>query len=404
VSTLAFWVVFRLLADTEFADHVAIAIRIVRLQVIQQTAALADQLQKTSPGSVILLVGFEMLGQFANPLTQNGNLDFRRAGVRFMSPETFDQGCFLCGRQHGVCYSSCLLSPLSSVFSEITMNARGRAMRRPLRWRPDLLSSALGLVLATKTPFLRLSSMRRNLDRRRQAVSESISGMTWEILISIGLLAAASIMAWMGVRVSLYPLNTEYEKRKLKRWFIALGVIASVLTIAQGIRNGISQRELLDEIAKNKPVINVQPAPVTVNNLPAPPPPLPGNSKQQPQISAETFPEKATPGGNPNLGNDKPGVSVLITAHTVYRSPVIEMKCSVPCKFIPVFSFFHGKYMTSTMTEQLASPPNSPDTIRVRLVMPVKFEPDEQLSLEFRSTDNRELAITGVRPYLGAKP
>jgi hypothetical protein len=58
---LAFW----LLADTEFADYVAVAIGIVRLQVIQKAAALADQLQKTTPGSVILLVRLEVLGQFA---------------------------------------------------------------------------------------------------------------------------------------------------------------------------------------------------------------------------------------------------------------------------------------------------------------------------------------------------
>ena len=118
-----------------------------------------------------------------------------------------------------------------------------------------------------------------------------------------------------------------------------------------------------------------------------------------PQISAETFPERIAPGTTASLGNDKPGMHVLITAHTAYRNPVIEMNCSVPCTFFPALSFFHGKYMTSTMTEQLASPPGAPNTIRIRLVMPVKFEADEQLSLEFRSKDSRELAITGVHPY-----
>jgi hypothetical protein len=38
--------------------------------------------------------------------------------------EAFNQGCFLSGRQHGVCYSSCLLSPLFSVYSEIITNER----------------------------------------------------------------------------------------------------------------------------------------------------------------------------------------------------------------------------------------------------------------------------------------
>src|ERR1017187_3645524 len=102
---LAFW----LLADTEFADDVAVAIGIVRLQVVQKAAALADQLQKTAPGSVVLLVRLEVFGQFADARTQNRDLDLRRTGIRIVGAEAFNQGCFLSSRQHGVCYSSCLL-------------------------------------------------------------------------------------------------------------------------------------------------------------------------------------------------------------------------------------------------------------------------------------------------------
>ena len=95
----------------------------MRLQVIQQAAALADQHQKSAAGSMVLLVRLEMLGQLANPLTQNRDLNFRGTGVSFVGAEALYQVCFLSSRQHGVCYSSCVLSPLSSVFIEITMNA-----------------------------------------------------------------------------------------------------------------------------------------------------------------------------------------------------------------------------------------------------------------------------------------
>src|SRR5215469_524860 len=95
-----------LLADSEFADHVAVAVRIVRLQVIQQAAALAHQHQQTAPGSMVLDVGLEMLGQFANPLTQDRNLDFGGTGIRIVRPEALYQVSLLCSRQHGVCYSS----------------------------------------------------------------------------------------------------------------------------------------------------------------------------------------------------------------------------------------------------------------------------------------------------------
>ena len=66
----------------------------MRLQVIQKTAALADQHQQTTPRSVILLVCLEVLGQFANPLTQNRDLDLRRTGVRIVGAEAFNQGQF----------------------------------------------------------------------------------------------------------------------------------------------------------------------------------------------------------------------------------------------------------------------------------------------------------------------
>ena len=52
---------------------------------------MLTSINKTTPGSVILLVGLEMLGQFANPLTQNRDLDLRRTGVRIVGAEAFNQ-------------------------------------------------------------------------------------------------------------------------------------------------------------------------------------------------------------------------------------------------------------------------------------------------------------------------
>jgi len=79
-----------LLADTELCDYVAVAIGIVRLQVVQQAAALAYEHQQTTPRCVIFLVGLKVLGQFADPLTQNRDLDFGGTGVRIVGAEAFD--------------------------------------------------------------------------------------------------------------------------------------------------------------------------------------------------------------------------------------------------------------------------------------------------------------------------
>jgi hypothetical protein len=119
------------------SDYFAVAIRIVSLQVVQKAAALTDQLQQSTPGSVIFFMRLEVFGQFSDTRTQNCDLDLRRAGVRIVGAEAFNQGCFLSSRQHGVCYSSCVLSPLSSVLSEITMNARPGAIRQHNRARTE---------------------------------------------------------------------------------------------------------------------------------------------------------------------------------------------------------------------------------------------------------------------------
>jgi len=62
----------------------------MRLQVVQQAAALADQHQKSTPRSVILLVSLKVLGQFTNPLTQNRDLDLGGTRVLLVGAEAFN--------------------------------------------------------------------------------------------------------------------------------------------------------------------------------------------------------------------------------------------------------------------------------------------------------------------------
>ena len=70
-----------LLADSKFLDDVFITLGVVFLQIIQQAATLADHHEQTAPGGVVFLVRFEVLGQLADPLTQDCNLHFRASGV-----------------------------------------------------------------------------------------------------------------------------------------------------------------------------------------------------------------------------------------------------------------------------------------------------------------------------------
>jgi hypothetical protein len=109
-----------LLADSEFADDLAVAVGINFLEVIQQTAALADQHQKPTARAMILLVRFEMLGQLSDALSQNGNLYFRTSGVGVMRAKLRDNIGFLNGCQHSVSLLLIFFSiPLFSVYKSL---------------------------------------------------------------------------------------------------------------------------------------------------------------------------------------------------------------------------------------------------------------------------------------------
>src|SRR5579859_1859848 len=74
-------VLSRLFADAKFLDDVFITLCVVRFQIVQQAAALADHHQKTPPGGVVLLMALEVLRQLSDSLTQYGNLYFRAARI-----------------------------------------------------------------------------------------------------------------------------------------------------------------------------------------------------------------------------------------------------------------------------------------------------------------------------------
>ena len=56
-----------LLADAEALDQFRVAVRVLALQIIQEAAALADQLQQAAARVVVLGVRLEMFGQIADP-------------------------------------------------------------------------------------------------------------------------------------------------------------------------------------------------------------------------------------------------------------------------------------------------------------------------------------------------
>jgi hypothetical protein len=78
-------VLSRLATNAETTDQSAIALDIAALHVIEQTATLANELHESTARVMIAFVNLEVLGEMRNPVRQNRDLNFGRAGVRRVS-------------------------------------------------------------------------------------------------------------------------------------------------------------------------------------------------------------------------------------------------------------------------------------------------------------------------------
>ncbi len=104
----------RLLADSKLADNIAISVCIALLEVVKQTPTLAYKHEKTTPGTVILLMCFEVFRQLADTLAQDGDLNLWASSVRVVGPELLDDVCLSYRCQHS--YSILLISISLLVF------------------------------------------------------------------------------------------------------------------------------------------------------------------------------------------------------------------------------------------------------------------------------------------------
>jgi hypothetical protein len=64
-----------LLSNPEPLDQIRVAVRVLPLEVVEETPALADELQQATARMMILGVGLEMFGQVVDPLAEEGDLN-----------------------------------------------------------------------------------------------------------------------------------------------------------------------------------------------------------------------------------------------------------------------------------------------------------------------------------------
>jgi hypothetical protein len=84
-----------LLAEAESLNNRLVALGIVCLEVVKQTATLADQHEKTAARAMVFLVRFEVTRQLTNAFAQQSDLDFWTARIGGMSSVLVDEGFLL---------------------------------------------------------------------------------------------------------------------------------------------------------------------------------------------------------------------------------------------------------------------------------------------------------------------
>src|SRR5688572_1536241 len=76
---------------TQALDQSVVPLAVPGLEIVEQTAALADHLQKTAARMMILRVALEMLCEIGDALAQDRDLHFRRAGIGLALSIRLDQ-------------------------------------------------------------------------------------------------------------------------------------------------------------------------------------------------------------------------------------------------------------------------------------------------------------------------
>jgi hypothetical protein len=82
-----------LLTELQFTSHCNVAVVISFVQIIQQTAALADHLEQPAARAVVLIVLLQMLSEMIDPLGEQSNLNVGTTGISVMHPKLFN--CFV---------------------------------------------------------------------------------------------------------------------------------------------------------------------------------------------------------------------------------------------------------------------------------------------------------------------
>lgn len=78
------------MAEGEAHEEILVEIRVGALGVVEHLAALGDQHQQAAAGSMVMLVGLEVLGKVDDTLGHHGHLETGGTGVLLVRLEVVD--------------------------------------------------------------------------------------------------------------------------------------------------------------------------------------------------------------------------------------------------------------------------------------------------------------------------
>src|SRR5207245_10343402 len=121
------------LADAQPFDQLPVPGGVLRLEVVEEPPALADQLEQAAARMVVLLVRLEVFRQVLDALGEERDLDLRRAGVALVGAELLDYTLLLRFVVQRPCAHHC------SIFPPLLRRPGGRASGQPSRrdWPED---------------------------------------------------------------------------------------------------------------------------------------------------------------------------------------------------------------------------------------------------------------------------
>jgi len=82
----------RLLTNIKLFDQLAVSLKIMFHEVIEQATALTNQFKKTKTGRVVFLMQFQVLSQANNTLCEYCDLDLGRSGIFVVAAKFGDNG------------------------------------------------------------------------------------------------------------------------------------------------------------------------------------------------------------------------------------------------------------------------------------------------------------------------